>query len=255
VDQKGGHLTSTSTANDNPRTVTAFGSALLRVSPDSTTITAAITRLEKNPSDAFAKARRAAHSVTEFLRKAPIKESGLSRISLSQQFRLIDHQRQSVGYAARIGLKIILDQLDRTEEILSGLIRTGADEITSSEFHTSRLKELRAQARRLAMESAREKAGIYASVESLQAGEILEIEDVNPNVLQREFHVGGPAQIQRDLIDRVAEQDSLDPTAIQVGAAVMVTFELIRPASQLALLGGTVPKLKRTPRRRPIKKG
>lgn len=234
--------------------MTAFGSAPLRVSPDSTTITAAITRLEDDPSDAFVKARQAARSVTEYLRKAPIKESGLSRISLSQQFRIVDHQRQPIGFAARIGLKVVLDQLDRTEEILSGLIRTGADEIQSSEFHTSRLKELRVQARRLAMESAREKAGIYAGVEHLQVGEILEIEDVNPNVLQREFHVGGPAQIQRDLVDRVADQDSLDPSAIQVGAAVRVTFELIRPASELASLAGTMRKLKPIPRRRPIKK-
>ena len=50
-------MASKSITSTHSRTVTAFGSALPRVPPDSTTITAAITRLENDPSDAFAKAR------------------------------------------------------------------------------------------------------------------------------------------------------------------------------------------------------
>jgi uncharacterized protein len=212
----------------HPFGISTFGSALLRVSPDSATIRAAITRLEDKPSDAFAKARKAAQVVTGFLRKAQIKESGLSRISLSQQYRFLNNERRPIGYLARIGLTVIISQLDHTEEIVSGLVDAGADEITAIEFHTAKLKELRARARELATHAAREKAEIYAAAGKVSLGDIVHIQDVDPNVLRRrEFHAGaaqGP--VQNDLIDNEPEQDSLDPSAIEVGAAVLVAYRI-----------------------------
>ena len=212
----------------HPFGISTFGSALLRVSPDSATIRAAITRLEEKPSEAFAKARKAAQSVTGFLRKTQVKESGLSRISLSQQYRFSNNERRPIGYLARIGLTVILSQLDHTEEIVSGLVDAGADEITAIEFHTVHHKELRARARELAMNAARQKAEIYAAAGRVSVGEILHIQDVDPNILRRgEFHAGaarGP--VQNDLIDSEPEQDLLDPSAIEVGAAVPVAYRI-----------------------------
>lgn len=101
--------------------------------------------------------------MTELLKKAPIKESGLSRISLSHEYRFINNERQRIGYAARIGLKVVPNQLDHIEEVLSSLVSAGANEITATKFHTTKLKALRAQARTLAMQAAREKAEIYAN--------------------------------------------------------------------------------------------
>jgi len=131
----------------HPFGISVFGSTLLRVPPDSVTIRAAIARLEEKPSDAFAKARKAEQSVTAFLRKAPVKESGLSKISLSQEYRFSNNERRSVGYVARIGLTVVISELDQIEKVLSGLVDAGANEITATEFHTIRLKELRARAR------------------------------------------------------------------------------------------------------------
>ena len=244
-----------STIITHPFGISVFGSALLRVSPDSATIRAAITRLEDKPSDAFSEARKAAHLVTDFLRKAPVKESGLSRISLSQQFRFLNSERRPIGYLARIGLTVVLKELDQIESVVSGLVDAGANEITSTEFHTVRLKELRARARELAMHAAREKAEVYATAGKLTIGEILHIQDVDPNVLRQEFHVAaGRSQIQQDLLDSQPDQDSLDPSAIQVGAAVVVAYRIAGPqqasSRKLASLGGTMPGLRKSPRRR-----
>jgi uncharacterized protein len=211
----------------HPFGVSVFGSALLKVSPDSATIRAAITRLEEKPSDAFAKARKAAQSVTIFLRKSQIKESGLSRISLAQEYRFTNNERRPIGYVARIGLTVILSQLDHTEEIVSGLVDAGANEIAAVEFHTAKLKELRARARELATHAAREKAEIYAAAGKVTLGEILHIQDVNPNTLRQEFHAGATrAFIQQEQADSEPEQNSLDPGAIQVGAAVIVAYRI-----------------------------
>jgi uncharacterized protein len=221
------HMNGNTTTITHPFGISVFASALVRVSPDSATIRAAITRLEDKPSDAFAEARRAAHSVTDFLRKTPVKESGLSRISLSQQYRFLNNERRPIGYVARIDLTVVLSELDQIEVIVSGLVDAGPNEITSTEFHTVKLKELRARARELAMHAARDKADIYAAAGRVRVGEILHIQDVNPNVLRQESHVAGArGPVQQELIDSEPEQNPLDPSAIQVGAAVLVAYQM-----------------------------
>jgi uncharacterized protein YggE len=211
----------------HPFGVSVFGSALLRVPPDFVTIRAAISRLENKPSEAFAKARKAEEAVTTFLRKNPVKESGLSRISLSQEYRFLNNRREPIGYVARIGLTLVLTELDHIETVLSGLVDAGANEITATEFNTLKLKELRARARELAMEAARQKAEIYAASGNVTLGEIIHIQDVNPNILRQEFHVAaGRVPLQGEFLDSEPDQDSLDPSAIQVGAAVVVAYRI-----------------------------
>lgn len=239
---------------EHPFGITVFGSTLLRVPPDSVTVRAAITRLEERPVDAFGKAREAEGGVTAFLRKTPVKECGLSRISLAQEYRFSNNERRPIGYVARIGLTVVLTELDQIEHVVSGLVDAGVNEITSTEFHTAKLKELRARARELAVLAAREKAEIYAAAGRVSIGEILHIQDVNPNVLRQEFHVtaarGG--QAQESLADNEPEQNSLDPSAIQVGAAVIVAYRIVGSAArELASRGGSMPEIKRTRRRRP----
>lgn len=213
---------------EHPFGIAVFGSALLRVSPDSATIKAAITGLEEKPPDAFAKARKGAQAVTESLRRTQVKESGLSRISVSQEYRFLNNERRPIGYVARIGITVILSQLDQIEEVVSGLVGAGANEITSIEFHTSKLKDLRVQARELATLAAREKAETYAAASKVSVGEILHIEDVNPNVLQQVFHshVVARGPVQHDLVDAEFDQDHLDPSTIEVGAAVIVAYRI-----------------------------
>ena len=174
---------------EHPFGISVFGSALLRVPPDSVTIRAAITRLEEKPSDAFAKARKAEQSVSVFLRKAPVRESGLSRISLSQEYRYANNERRSIGYLAWIGLTVVISELEQIERVLSGLVDAGANEITATEFHTVKLKELRARARELAINAAREKAEIYAAAAKVTVGQVLHIQDVDPNTLRQESHL------------------------------------------------------------------
>lgn len=214
----------------NPYGVSVFGSALLRVSPDSALITAAVTRLEKKPADAFSKAKEGARAVSEFLRRFRVDEFGTSRISLSQETRLVGGEFRDLGYKANVGFTIKIKTLDQLEETISGVVEAGANEIASIEFHTSNLKELRLQARRLAIEAAKEKAANYSEAGGVSLGRIIHIQDVNAQVLQRQwrsqFHIAGQGKTERELIDHDAGKQTLDPGAIEVAAAVLVAFSL-----------------------------
>ncbi len=147
----------------------------------------------------------------------------MARIALSQEFRFISGEQKFIGYKAKIGITVVLRDLDRVEEIMMGLVDAGVNEISSTTFQTSKLKELRAQVRKMAVEAAREKAALYAAASNVTLGRVIHIEDVNPQVLQGR----GEGHVRREpVVDDEAEIRTLDPGAIEVGAAVLIGFAL-----------------------------
>jgi len=215
----------------DPFGISVFGSAVIKTSPDLVSIHAAVARTEETPSAAFSKVRKVAHEVKDFLRRSNAEEFGMSQMTLAAEFAFTNGQRKFVGYTAKIMFRIILRNLDRIEDIVSGLVDAGADAIRSIQFQTSDLKEIRAKARRLAIAAAQEKARIYADAAGVSVGQVLHIQDVNPQVLQAR----GEGHVESEpVIDNDSEKQTLDPGAIDVGAAVMVAFAFLTPRTTVA---------------------
>lgn len=102
-----------------------FGSAVLRVEPDIASLRFTVSRLEKQPKDAFAATQKAVQKVRDYLKRAGIDEVGSSRITLSQSFRYIGGEDKLLGYKAEVGFHLLLTDLVRMEEILVGVGRSG----------------------------------------------------------------------------------------------------------------------------------
>jgi len=207
----------------NNQGVKVFGSAIIRVAPDIATILVGVSRLEQKPESAFAVVRQVAQTVNAYLQQGGMRDTGTSGITLAQEFRFANGEKRFLGYTARIGFSVVLRSIDQVEGTLSGLIRAGANELTSVTFQTSRLREIRADARRRAVAAAREKAELYCDAAGVAVGRVLAIEDVNPQSLggKHEGHVhNDPAA------DDTGDLRALDPAAIAVGAAVNVLYEL-----------------------------
>jgi len=206
----------------NPLGVTVFGSAVLRVEPDIASLRFTVSRLEKQPKDAFAATQKAVQKVRDYLNKADIDEVGSSRITLSQSFRYIGGEDKLLGYKAEVGFHLLLTDLVRTEEILVGVVDAGVNKIDAVDFQTTHLKELRAKARHRAVVAAREKAKIYCEAAGMKLGAVLHIEDVNPEQLRgREGHI-----VREISPDDDGPIKAFDPGSIVVGGAVMVAFAL-----------------------------
>lgn len=183
----------------------------------------AVSLTGKKPADAFAKARKAAGAVGEHLKSLQIDEARTSRVALSEKLRFQNGVERREGYTAKIGFNVLLRNLDQVEELLIGAVDAGANSIEGVEFQTSRLMEHRAEARRRAVEAARDKAGHYCKAAGVQLGRVLHIEDVNPDVLtgKREGHI----MIQVEPDDS-GEFSAIDPGAIAIGGAVQVAFAI-----------------------------
>jgi uncharacterized protein YggE len=207
--------------------VKVFGSAVVRVAPDSASIIVAVSRLEQKPETAFAKAREGAQAVNTYLHKVGNKDFGSSRMSLTQEFRYIGNENRFVGYKAKIEFNVIVREMDSVDALLTGLINAGANELTSVTFQSTRLKDLRAEVRRRAVAAAREKAELYCQAAGMAAGRVLAIEDVNPESLsgRHESH----SYREPMPVDDPGEPGALDPGAITTGAAVNVLYSIEQP--------------------------
>jgi uncharacterized protein YggE len=205
-----------------PFGISVFGSAIIRAEPDIASLKFAVSRLEQNPREAFRAAREGSQRVWDYLTQAKLNDVGTSRMTLSQTYDYTP--KRFLGYTAKIAYHVLLRDLDRTEEILAGIIDAGVNDVSGVEFQSSRLKELRAEVRRRAVQAAREKALLYCEAASITLGPVIHLEDVNPEVLRgSEGHV--TREIQPDDGDTVK---AFDPASIRVGGAVIMAFEIGR---------------------------
>jgi hypothetical protein len=206
----------------NPTGITVFGSAIIRVAPDIVSLNFSVSQLEQHPKDAFKAVRADAQKVNNFLADSQITDFGASRISLEEAYQYRNNEHQFIGYRARVSFHVLLTELDRLEAILSGLVDAGVNRIDQIDYQTTRLKELRAQARQRAVAAAREKAEIYAQAAGVSVGGVLHIEDVNPDILR-----GHEGHTQREIPqDEGAPLQAFDPGSIVVNGAVMIAYAL-----------------------------
>jgi uncharacterized protein YggE len=209
-----------------PAGINVFGSYLVRVDPDFASLDFAITRTEPNARDAFEKARVAAQAVRAYLSSAGIDERDVqtSQVTLRTATEYVGGRHTPIGFIAHIGIQLVMDQFDRVEAVLAGALEAGANSIERVVWKTTRLRQIRADARAKAFAHARAKAEIYASSAGARLGNVLHIEDLNPETMSR-GHSNYVADL--DLSDDSAERTATNPGSIVVTAAVMACFAIL----------------------------
>jgi uncharacterized protein YggE len=207
-----------------PFGITIFGSSVIRVEPDIASVQFAVTRIDKQPKNAFKSTRDIAQKVNEFLQNSKYKkETNASRLTLSQEWQHVGGTQTFVGYRAQAGFHVLLYDLDRLESLLVGIVDIGVDLISNVSFQTSRLQEFRMDARRRAIDSAKAKAANYCLAANVELGSVIHIEDVDPNVAQDRMH---GYQVIRQMMepDETEDIQAFNPGSIVVGAAVIVSY-------------------------------
>ena len=216
-----------------PFGITTYGSTVLRTDPDIASIHFAVSKTESHPKESFRVVRETSKRVADYLQKANFKkETSSSRITLSQAWDFIGGDRRFIGYTARAAFHTMLFDLDQLENLLIGIVDSGVNEVSDVDFQTSRLRELRSEARRKSVEAAVAKAENYCIAAKVKLGNVIHIEDINPdlsNAFGRRYE--GHAMFQNVLIDQMTTDSSDDlqafnPGGISVTAAVLVAFNI-----------------------------
>jgi uncharacterized protein len=209
---------------ENPFGITVFGSATVRVEPDVAVLSFSVSEVRPTPKEAFEAIRESAQKLQAFLTQANIRNSGSSRISLDVRYEYKDSKHEFMGYETQIGYRILLYDLDQVENILIGIMDAGVNRVGAVDFQTTRLKQIRAEARQQAIAAAREKAEIYCAAAGVQLGDVIHIEDVNPKGFE---HLGTAArgQASQDIVEDENAFKAFNPDSIIVAGAVRVAYK------------------------------
>lgn len=211
---------------EHPTGVNVFGSAVLRTEPDRAVAEIGATRLASKASTAFEETRKAVAAVSSSLAQNGIAAESVevSKVTLRSAFDGYGPNAKFLGYQAEVSFRVVIEALDTVEAVLSAAVETGANQVTGVRYLTSRLGELRAQARQEAVKAARAKAEVYCQAAGVKLGHIVHIEDVNPDSLTRGGH--------GESVDLTAHDEDSDIGALQSGslvvsAAVLVGYTLL----------------------------
>jgi uncharacterized protein YggE len=113
-----------------------------------------------------------------------------------------------------------LTDLELVDEALVALVDGGADEILSVHYDTTQKPQLRATARRAAVDAAKRKAELYAEAAGAALGPVIHIDDVDPGNLAGDSH--GMA-IAAAMLNGAGD---FAPGQLTVSAAVVLGFSL-----------------------------
>ena len=121
--------------------------------------------------------------------------------------------------------------LEQLENLLVSLVDLGVNEIDDVNFQTTRLKELRSDARRKAVDAAAAKAENYCSAAGIKLGRVIHIEDVNPDAadfLGGRYEDHAMSQNMINLLEPADAEDlqSFNPGGITISAAVLLSFNI-----------------------------
>lgn len=146
---------------------------------------------------------------------------------------------KKIGYCVRKSLLIVSDDIKLAEPILAEAFQLGATHLNYFEFRTTELKKFRNEARKLAIQHAREKASVIVSELNKEIGEPLKIEEEKGGERIWNLSLWGysgalmrqPSQMAIDYPSfeavETTSESSIAPGQLSIRAKVKVEFEIV----------------------------
>ena len=205
--------------------VSVFGSALLRTEPDLAEVDLGVVKTAETAAEAFEANRAGVGAVRDSLRAFGLADDSVevTRVTLETIYDNLGRRKIS-SHKAYVHFRFLMTRLDEVEATITAAVEAGANQVQVT-YQTSRLRELRAQARQNAIRAARAKAENYCEAAEVQLGQVVYIEDLNPQYLPGGMHDMGPRS-------NIAEEDPAVPGVLASGslivnAAVRVGYTLL----------------------------
>lgn len=221
-------------AEDRINTITVSGTAEIKVDPDEALLTFSVTTFDRDLDAARRQHDESIHSIHALAHDFGIaaRDIRTDRMKMETLRELprkdrddpeLRHANPVRGYLVSKRIVLRLSDLARFDDFYAQLLKTGISEISSVEFHTSRLLEHRDAARELAMKAAQRKATALSGALAQQIGRAIEIDEGD-----RSSSAFGRGLLSQNSISAVESGSASGFSAgqISVSASVTVVFEL-----------------------------
>lgn len=222
-------------ANDTPQ-ITVTGEALVKVVPDKVTVLMGIETWDKKMQRAKQQNNDILRKAVEAIRETGIKETDIQTDNLSIEPRYNHGYRMEdfIGYFVRNSISVTLTEPGKVEQLITGVFAAGVARIYGVNFETTEFKKHRREARKLALQAAKEKAENMAAVLGKTIGSPIQIYETKQ---YRPWYYGwwgygrGAAAMSQNVVQNAGEQagdvsETIALGKISIKGNVTVTFEL-----------------------------
>jgi uncharacterized protein len=161
-------------------TIRTSGSAVIRVQPDRASIRFGVQTFGSSPRSSQAANEAIVKEVYQALRGQGIepKDIGTDYFSVRPDYNYPNRGKPDlVGYWSENGIQVTLREVDKLGDVLIAALDAGATSVDDLTFTTTRLRELRDQARAMAVQAAMEKAQALAGAAHISTGAVKDIQE------------------------------------------------------------------------------
>ena len=202
-----------------PSLVQVVGEGTVSVVPDEVVIRARAEHTGQSASSVKKLNDEVVAKVIEYLKEKgiPAKNIRTDYIRLNKEY---DYNSKEYFFSANQAISIHLKDLERYEEIMSGLLNSGLNRIDGVEFKTSKEEALKSEVRKKAMLDAKKKAEEFALALGQEIGRARQISEVESGNYQPVY------KVMRMESSDSAGGETIAPGEMEITVKVNVGFEL-----------------------------
>ena len=209
-----------------PPLVSVSGVGEVKVEPNEVLLNVGIDIRNKNLDAARQESDNKVKELLNYLKKAGIEAKDIQVTNLSVYPQYVGEYGQTTPefYMTQRSVSVLIRKVSRFDEILTGIYKTGANRVEGIEYRTSDLQKHREQARKLAMQSAKEKATALTKELGAKPGRVYSITESSFENPPRPYYRAQMANKMMESADMAASGPTLAVGQIVVRAAVEVSF-------------------------------
>ena len=202
--------------------ISVTGEGKIKVTPDQAIITVGFQNSGKDAKEVKTLNDEVVDKVIKFLKKSGISSNDYktNNVSLNKSY---DYEKKKYVFMANQTLSITLKDLSKYDEIMMGLNDAGVNSIQGVEFKSSKMEDYEREARKKAMNNAKQKAADYVSVLGQKVGKALLITDNSQVYYPQPMFKGNMMAMAAD---SAGARETLAIGEIEINANVTVTFIL-----------------------------
>ena len=162
------------------RTLHTTGTAVIRVQPDKVTVRLGVQTFGATPRASQAQNAEIVEHVLQAIRDQGVPAQDIATdyfaVRPEQDYKQFGG-RSIVGYWTDNAVVVTLRDVDKLSDVVTTALEAGATTVDDVTFSTTRLRELRDEARAMAVKAALEKARDLAGAVDLSVGDVLTLDE------------------------------------------------------------------------------
>jgi uncharacterized protein YggE len=201
--------------------ISVSGEGKVKIVPDQAVINVGFQNSGKDAKEVKTLNDEVVDKVIKFLKKSGIPATDYKTTNVSL-YKNYDYEKKKYNFQASQSLTITLKDLSKYDEVMMGLNDTGVNSINGVEFKSSKIEEHERDARKKAIQDAKQKAQDYVSVLGQKIGKAILITDNSQNYAPQPMFKGVYAMAAND----GAQRETLAVGELEITTNVSVTFAL-----------------------------